>query len=261
MDYHHHHTQAGESLRLEAFTVCMGFDDILDVTLAQNHPHLDTLIVITSHEDRLTQKVAQKHSVECVRTDLHRKNGRNFNKGAAINIGMGYLKYHGWRLHLDCDILLPDNFRRMLFNHTVLEKHCLYGADRFDVVGRAEADTLVQASRAMPQHAFQSGLSPVYGGKFYPRTPSASSARYVDKLYGYCPLGFFQLYHASQHRPYPYSLGTAAHDDVLFAASWPEAHRRLLPSVFVGHLVGKPPTYGENWDGVRGQPRIDGNSG
>src|SRR5207244_10492182 len=50
-----------ESLRLEAVTVCVGFDDILDVTLALNHPHLDTMIVVTSHDDKRTHHVAHKH--------------------------------------------------------------------------------------------------------------------------------------------------------------------------------------------------------
>ena len=52
---------SGESLRLEAVTTCVGFDDILDVTLEQNHAHFDSFIVVTSHDDYKTQQVAQKH--------------------------------------------------------------------------------------------------------------------------------------------------------------------------------------------------------
>jgi hypothetical protein len=37
-------------LRLEAVTVCVGFDDLLDVTLQTNHPHLRLLpSAITYH--------------------------------------------------------------------------------------------------------------------------------------------------------------------------------------------------------------------
>ena len=248
---------AAESLRLEAVTVCVGFDDVLDQTLAMNHPQVDTMIVVTSHEDRKTQLVAKKHSATCVTTDLHRKNARSFNKGAAINAGFGHFQFNGWRLHLDADIILPDNFRRLLFNHTHLDPACLYGADRVDVIGKDGVDRLRAAALAIPQHAYQSGLSSVHGGAVYAKQPSASSARFVDSLYGYCPIGFFQLWHASRQRPYPYSLGTAAHDDVLFAALWPESDRRVLPSAFVYHLNAKPPSYGENWDGHRRQPRID----
>ena len=39
---------------MEAVTACVGFDDVLDVALGNNHPHLDTMIVVTSHDDRAT---------------------------------------------------------------------------------------------------------------------------------------------------------------------------------------------------------------
>jgi hypothetical protein len=248
-----------DATKLEIITVCYRFDDILKVTLAENHGHADSYIVVTDHADHATQDLCQRFSVRCVPTDLLKKNGRNFNKGAAINHGFGHFQYHGWRLHLDTDVLLPDSFRRMLFNHSNLERDCIYGADRFDIIGKDGVSTLREAKCETPQHMFHSGVSPVYGGKVYPKMPSASSARFISDLYGYVPIGFFQLWHASCQRPYPYGLGTAAHDDVMFGASWPEAKRRLLPSVFVGHVCGKPPSYAENWDGKRGQPRIDGN--
>jgi hypothetical protein len=142
-------THDAESLRLEAGTPCVGFDDLLDVTLGINHPDLDTTIVVTSHEDRRTQQVAEKHGAICVQTDLFRKNGRRFNKGAALNAGMDRWQYHSWRLHLDSNIALPDNFRRMLFNHTHLEANCIYGADRVDVVGLHEMNAIRKQG---PQH-------------------------------------------------------------------------------------------------------------
>ena len=145
----------------------------------------------------------------------------------------------------------------MLFNHTHLDRNCLYGADRVDVTGEQAINDYLRARRHMPQHCHMSGISSVHGGAVHCPTPSASSARFVDKLRGYCPIGFFQLWHASQHRSYPYSLGTAAHDDVMFAQSWPEANRRLLPSVICYHITATPPYYGQNWDGQRRQPKLN----
>src|SRR4051812_6235528 len=86
-----------DDLRLEAVTVSIGFDDMLDVAIELNHPHVDTFIVVTSHDDVRTQAVAKKHGAICVQTDLAKKNGRNFNKGAAINAGLGHFQYFGWR--------------------------------------------------------------------------------------------------------------------------------------------------------------------
>jgi len=237
-------TQAIESLRLEAVTVCVGFDDLLDVTLALNHPHLDTLIVVTSHADRPTQAVARKYGAICVQTDLFTKNGRNFNKGAAINAGFSRFQYHGWRLHLDADIALPDNFRRILFNHTVLDRDCIYGCDRVDVIGRQA----IESRNAAPQHQ--------HGFLLAAQPPRPLSARYVDTLRGYVPIGFFQLWHCSTQKDYPYGIGTAAHDDVAFADQWPAPYRRHLPTVICHHLCAAPPQLGENWDGHRNQPRI-----
>jgi hypothetical protein len=234
-----------EALRLEAVTACVGFDDLLDLTLTANHPHLDTMIVVTSHADRATQKVARKHGAICVQTDLFQKNGRHFNKGAAINAGLSRFQYHGWRMHLDSDIILPDNFRRILFNHTTLDTSCIYGADRVDVIGKAELAALKNAS---PQA--------IYSFLLNPQVPRAISHRYVDTLRGYIPIGYFQLWNAVTQKDYPWSLGTCQHDDVLFAEQWPATCRRLLPSVITYHLCAQAPAIGENWDGNRRQPRI-----
>jgi hypothetical protein len=121
--------------KLEAVTVSVGFDDMLDVTLGANMPHLDEMYVVTSHEDKKTAGVAIKHGARLIQTDLFKKNGRNFNKGAAINHGFNYFQWLGWRMHLDADIALPDNFRRILFNRTHLDPECIYGCDRMDIVG------------------------------------------------------------------------------------------------------------------------------
>lgn len=233
-------------LRLEYVTTSVGFDDLLDVTLAANHPHFDTAIVVTSHEDTATQKVCAKHGAICVISDLFYKNGRVFNKGAAINDGFGRWQYRGWRAHMDSDVVVPDNFRRIIFNHTELDPECIYGADRVDVLGRDE----VSKVGTQPQHVHSFLIVPNHKGPI--------SARYVDTLRGYVPIGYFQLWHASAQRDYPYSLGDASHDDVMFAIQWPREKRRLLPSVVTWHVITTPENkMGMNWEGRR-QPRLEG---
>lgn len=233
-----------ESLRLEIVTVCRGFDDLLEATIARNIAQADTLIIVTDHADKRTQTVARNRGALCVQTDLFRKNGRSFNKGAAINAGFDYFQYHGWRLHLDADILLPSSFRRMLFNHSHLERHCIYGADRVNVIG----PKAIKASLATDwQHKYRLLLKP---------GPGEQAHRLICSLRGYLPCGYFQLWHSMCQKPYPYSLGTAAHDDMMFAASWPESNRRLLPGAVVYHLCPSPPRVGQNWEGYRRQPRL-----
>lgn len=230
-----------DSLRLEAVTTCVGFDDFLDETLATNHYHFDTFIVVTSHDDKKTQQVAKKHGAICVQTDLFKKNDRSFNKGAAINSGFNRFQYYGWRLHLDADIIVPDNFRRILFNHTHLDTKMIYGADRINVVGKETLQKHHNIHRHTPQSKYscliESGHKQPIG------------ARYVDPLIGYCPLGFFQLWHASNHKQYPYSLGDASHDDIMFSQQWSQQHRVHLPTVICHQLCAEKPKWGENWEG------------
>ena len=126
--------------------------------------------------------------------------------------------------------------------------HAIYGADRVDVVGRGELAELRTALAAEGQAAHRCLVQP--------RHPRGLGARYVDPLRGYVPIGFFQLWHASCQKPYPHSLGSAAHDDVIFAASWPASQRRLLPTSLCYHLCAREPQWGENWDGQRQQPRF-----
>jgi glycosyltransferase involved in cell wall biosynthesis len=233
-----------DKLRLEGVTTCIGFDDLLDHTLTINHPHFDTMIVVTSHDDKKTHAVARKHGVFCVQTDLFKKNGRNFNKGAAINAGFDRFQYFGWRMHLDADIALPDNFKRILFNHTALNPHCIYGADRVNIVGVKAIKDFIRRRKLQHTH---SCLVESHG---------KNEARYVDPLRGYCPLGFFQLWNARAHKSYPYSLGNAAHDDVMFSSQWPHSQRRHLPTAVCYQLCGSTPKWGENWEGHRKQVRI-----
>ncbi len=238
-----------EDLRLEAVTVSVDFDDMLDVTLAVNHPHLDTLIVVTSHEDKKTQAVCHKHGAICVQTDLFSKNGRKFNKGAAINAGFNYFQYFGFRLHIDSDIMLPDNFRRLLFNHHHLATDTIYGADRVDVIGRDEIDAVRSGG---PQHRHKVLVESQQARKI--------GARFLCPLNGYLPLGYFQLWHAKCQKAYPYSLGTAAHDDTMFSALWPRNRRQVLPGVLVYHVLERPARWSENWEGQRKQPRLGSTS-
>jgi len=234
-------------LRLEAVTVCVGFDDMLDVTLGRNHPHLDTAIVVTSHSDRRTQQVAYKHGAILVLTDLFTKNGLVFNKGAAINAGFYRFQYRGWRMHLDADIILPDGFRRMLFNHTHLDRKHLYGCDRVNVVGMNE---LHKFDAKWPQHR--------HGFLVGSQIQRPIGHRYVNTLEGYLPIGCFQMWHASTQKSYPYGQGDAAHSDIMFASQWPREHRTLLPSVICYHLCSRNPVHGENWSGDRKMPRLPG---
>jgi len=233
-----------DALRLEAVVTCVGFDDLLDVCLRANMPHVDTMVVVTAEDDHRTRHVAEQHGAVVVRSHLFKKDEKQFNKGAAMTQGLQSCRFKGsWKLLLDADIILPLSFRRVLFNHTHLDPFSIYGADRINVIGLEEADRMLSWN----QHQ--------HGYVVLPKGARPIEKRIAHPLYGYVPVGYFQLFNGDAK--YPFTKGTAEYDDVLFAAQWPESQRRLLPTAVVYHFCTHEPTYMENWDGHRREPRLD----
>jgi hypothetical protein len=235
------HNISGGGIYLEGVTVSVNYADFLDETLTQNLDHFDEFAVVTASDDRATQAVCQRHGVICVKSDVHREDPLDrFNKGLMINLGLAHLRNRGWLLHLDADIVLPDRLRFVL-NKSRLNADCLYGADRLNVVGKDHWEQLKQSAGYARQYRRHCLVNP---------PPAALGARLLHNEYGYCPIGYFQLWH-SRHRDrrYHFSQGSAEHSDVLFALQWPAARRVLLPGIFVYHLESEPAAMGANWRG------------
>jgi hypothetical protein len=226
-------------MKLEAVIVCVDYSDFLTHTLSENLQHLDRIVVVSHERDKATHALCRHYGVKCVDTDVMYQDGDKFNKGRAINVGLSHLKHDGWVLHLDADIRLPDQFRRLLtFSH--LEDDHLYGADRLRVKGwKAWSDN---KDMLVPHHKF--------GYLLTPHEAFPAGARLVHGDWGYMPIGYFQMWHSSVHRDYPVTAGSAAHSDVVFALQWQKSKRALIPSLYVYHLESDPSAYtGTNWDG------------
>ncbi|MBO0951209.1 hypothetical protein [Fibrella forsythiae] len=73
---------------------------------------------------------------------------------------------------------------------------------------------------------------------------------------GYFPIGFFQLWNPRQSgiTRYPECHVGADHTDVVFAKSFPEGHRRLLPEFYGIHLDSERGDMGVNWNGRKTAP-------
>ncbi len=219
-------------MRLEGVITCVNYADFLDHALARNLHHFDDLVVVTIHEDQATQSLCAFHGVKCVMTDIFHEDGDAFNKGRAINLGLEYLRRTDWVLHLDADILLPDRFRSML-GKSGLQPGVLYGADRIMVTNKWQ---LKELERSRQYHHYMVECHGQIG------------ARIVHDDLGYCPIGYFQLWHGSQRKKYPTNSGNAAQSDLLFACQWPRTQRQLLPTVLVHHLESAA-GMGANWNG------------
>jgi hypothetical protein len=230
-------------VKLEAVIVCKDYSDFLEHTLPTNVEHFDRLVVVTHPDDKKTQHLCTKFGVDFVDTMEMHDSGDKFNKGRAINLGLSHLRHEGWLFHLDADVLLPHKFRQMIA-HQVLDPLCIYGADRLNVANYEH--WMEHRHKTVPQHQYRYMVTPP---KEFP-----IASRLLHQEYGYCPIGYFQMWHSTAHRKYPIVSGSAEQDDVLFAVQWPRHRRVLLPQFFVYHLESEQAKMGANWQGRTTKP-------
>lgn len=221
---------------LEAVTVCVNYSDILALTISNNKSIIDNWIIVTDTKDRDTKKVCDLYNIQCIQTDVFYENDEVFNKGKGINAGFDILNLKGWVMHLDADILLPPNFKKIL-EIGALETDCLYSMDRIDVIGRdMYIDVLQEMHTVYSNYVFLQSKYPI-------------STRMFHNKMGYCPIGYLQLFHNSKIIPYSERHESAARSDVLFLNNWDMSKRRLHPGGFVYHLMSENSEMGTNWEG------------
>ncbi len=233
-------------MRVEVVTVCVGYGDFLSLTLPENLPLVDDMVVITSDDDEETRQLCKRYSVHCVVSQDYKRGGP-FNKARMIQRGFDQIGRDDWVLHMDADVILPRRFRDLI-EWADLDIKWIYGADRCNVL----AEDWLKYSEThygWDNHAYENLL------RFYPR--SSVGSRWVSKLHGYVPIGFFQLhygpetiYYGTHQKRYPYHPGSAARADVQFALQWDRRYRQVLPEAVVLHLESEQnPSLGANWLG------------
>lgn len=226
-------------MRLEAVTVCIDYADFLAETLPHNRTLFDDLVVVTTPEDKETQRICRYWGVRHIQTDLVRSRWGEFHKAKGINAGLRALKLDGWALHLDADVMLPPQ-SRTLIERADLDKTFLYGADRY-IVPNEDAWRRHQAMPPLQQDNYRVHLD------IFRLAPRFAGQR----MGGYAPPGYFQLWNPrfSNVRDYPEEHTSAAKTDVLFASKWWRNKRALLPEFVVYHLESEAAAQGANWDG------------
>src|ERR1035441_6530228 len=100
-------------MKLEAVIISAGCSDFLAHTLPMNKPLFDKILVVTSPEDRDTQRICDYWNVPYERTDVLSTRWEGvFCKGKGINVGLDKLDKDGWVAHMDADIALPPHSRK-----------------------------------------------------------------------------------------------------------------------------------------------------
>ena len=224
--------------RIEAVVVCYNYSDFLEATLPYNISLVDRLVVVTHPSDKHTARLCDKYSVDCIKTEVFHDDNDRFNKGRAINLGLQNLRHDGWLMHLDADVVLPHRFHHAL-KMAKLDKKKLYGCDRMNT--KTWENWEKHKKKTIPQHSWRFMVNP--------QEEFPVGSRLLHLEYGYCPIGYFQLWHSSLRRQYPIVCGSAEHSDVLFAVQWPREDRVLLPEFFVYHLESEEVKMGANWGG------------
>jgi hypothetical protein len=239
-------------MKLEAVTVCIGYADFLAETVVHNQGNFDRWVIVTSPDDRETIELCRRRNLQVVTTTDHARDGK-FNKGRAISLGLNYLSADAWVLHLDADVVLPNQARQML-EVAHLDPTCIYGADRICLQSWDEWQELLRSGYLNDQHGYQLCCNPYL--------KKSIGTRVIRGRHGYVPIGFFQLwnYRDGVHsgfrwKDYPDSNDDAAHSDIKFSLHWDRRKRLLLPEIIVVHLESAPSGMGANWKG-RTTPRF-----
>jgi hypothetical protein len=241
-------------MQLEAVTVCVGYSDFLAETARFNAGLLDRWVIVTTPTDEQTREVCRIHDLQVVLSDECERiaggaGGGKFNKGRMIERGLVQLSQGAWRVHLDADIVLPGQFRRVI-DAAHLDENKIYGCDRLMVRSHAQWQALLASNWLQHTHCsinFPAGIE--------------VGTRWALASSGYVPIGFFQLWHGiadewrgRRHRTYPVHHGDACRTDVQHALQWDRRQRELLPELLVVHLESERCGLGANWNGRTTRP-------
>lgn len=224
----------------EAVVICDKYSDFLVHTLPQNKIIFNRIVVVTSYEDKETQRVCEFHHVECIPTDSLESRKKIFRKGAGINVGLSLLKLDGWAVHLDADILLPPQTRGLL-EQASLNPTMIYGIDRF----------LVRGYEAFDEFRREPKLQQECGAYIHMNAFPIGTRVMQGNASGYVPIGFFQMWHpgVSGITRYPEGHTDAGREDGSFAMQWPRSHRALIPEIVGYHLESDDARNASNWSG------------
>lgn len=232
-------------MKLECVIVCVGYADFLANTLPYNKELFDRTVVVTTADDKATQRICEYWHVKVVCTDAFGIEHGDFRKGAGINVGLTHLELDGWVLHLDADIVLPP-LTRDLLERANLDPSMLYGIDRHNIQSYGAWAAHIDTPALQQEDQVYVHLNP------YP-----VATRFMwPASGGYMPIGFFQLWNpnVSGVDEYPDKHTDAGRTDMLFSSIWPRSKRALFPEIVGYHLESEAAPQGTNWNGRKTIP-------
>lgn len=216
---------------LYGVVVCVNYSDFFKHSLESARGQFKKIFVITTPEDKHTISLCKNYDfAEVIETDIFYKDGRKFDKGAGINLGLNKVPTDqaNWCLIFDADIVFP-NYMSKYLSSKALDSTVLFGAPRHFIRNPEAWKDYVAENKHI------SSLSEVYNP-------------------GVTPIGYFQLFNSQNllltKIRYPEEHNDASSSDLVFTRHFNT--RTTLKHISVIHLGDD----GKNWKG-RVTPSFD----
>ncbi len=217
---------------LELVTTCVGFADYLAETLTRNRRYFDHVVIVSNFQDSRTAAVARVLDADLVQTREFYQDGHSFNKGRGINAGLAACHKTGWIVHLDADIVLPEDFREWAAGR------CL------------DVDAMHTARRSMVESFYQwkqfteTGIQDQF----------SVEAPWTTGKSPWTAIGYFQMWNSSasamSDEPiYPIDNDTAGWSDIVFSQKFSRSIYWNGRTVFHLQANGKKEKHDADWGG------------
>ena len=246
------------NIDIYAITVCVNYAHLFKYCIP-NKRFFKRWVIITTEDDTDTIQLCKDNNLEYIFSK--KLYNRQFSKGEAINEALDYIGYtEEWYLHIDADVLLPDNFGNTF--------------PKDEETGRVKIIGLRKLKCVDTEHMERTGYYRYYEeycdkpfialnlytmgrinvseeenfDPFIPQMYFDDINSIVQKFKGY---GYFQLFHlpslletySDLHHIYPSMSKNAGHDDWIFSKMF---YQTISLDSYCIHLSPE----NENWDGV-----------
>ncbi len=145
------------SEHLECLIVSVGRARELNICLKNNLRHFDSAMVLTTEQDKETQRVADLHGASQLVTDAFYHGGNNLDVGLPYSIAMSRLRWGEWVLIICADIILHGNFSWYL-SRLHLDRDMIYGCDRINLNRLEDIEKMVTDSLDGPASTTEWGF-------------------------------------------------------------------------------------------------------
>jgi hypothetical protein len=248
--------------KIQAITVCIFFSEYLKYCLS-NRRHFDRWLIVTVDSDINTINFCRQFSIEYCITKRVFENGATFSKGKAINDGLSLFEKDGWIVHVDCDTILPSNFRELVGQLSLSQKNLksLFGFrgrrslcvppsyvstanyknyKKFHLQFKKETEKLKIRDRSnvnffdstfvklRKKHKINVKAGPISRQWRNFSKDKWNKLIYIFEGGEFQHLGYFQLFHSKYFEKYPEFSSNANHDDVDLRDSYPKKRRIIF---------------------------------